>query len=259
MDPLVAADVGLVRADNPGPFTLEGTNTWLVGRDPCWIVDPGPQLPAHIERVVVAAGERGGIGGVALTHGHADHTGALALLRARAGEVPVAASGFEGASVRLSDGDTCGPLTVIATPGHSPDHVAFQAGGALFSGDAVLGRGSVFVYPDPGALRGYLTALDRLLDLDLDLICPGHGPVVIEPRVKLEQYRAHRLDRERRLLEALDRGLRSADELLDHAWSDAPPQLRGAAAVTLAAHVDKLSEEGRLPPGVERPDPAAGL
>ncbi len=257
MDSLVAADVELVRAENPGRLTLEGTNTWLVGRDPCWIVDPGPALSGHVDRIITAAEQRGGIGGIALTHGHADHTAAVPLLCRRAGDVPVAAFDWEGAAVLVSDGQTCGPFEVIATPGHSVDHVSFLAGRALFSGDAVLGRGSVFVYPDPGALRGYLAALDRLLLLDIDVICPGHGPVVLEPQARIAQYRAHRMDRERRLVEGLDAGLRNADELLDHAWSDAPAELRRAAAVTLAAHIDKLSEEGRLPAGVERPDTAA--
>jgi glyoxylase-like metal-dependent hydrolase (beta-lactamase superfamily II) len=246
-------DVGQITADNPGPFTLHGTNTWLVGRDPCFVVDPGPLMEAHIERVLSDARDRGGIGGIALTHDHPDHVEAVPELRRRAGGVPVAAAGYEHADVRLADGDAFGPLRAIATPGHAPDHLAFVAGGACFSGDAVLGEGSVFVWPDPGALRGYLEALQRLRTLELSVICPGHGPVVLDPAAKLDEYIAHRLDRERRLVAALDAGLRTADELLDRVWSDAPAALRAAATVTLAAHLDKLDEEGRLPDGVERP------
>jgi hypothetical protein len=85
------------------------------------------------------------------------------------------------------------------------------------------------------------------------VICPGHGPIVLDPAAKLDEYVTHRLERERRLVAALDAGLRTADELLDRAWSDAPAVLRPAATVTLAAHLDKLDEEGRLPDGVERP------
>lgn len=253
MDDLGAADIALVRAANPGPFTLEGTNTWVVGRDPCWVVDPGPNLDEHVGAVTAEVHLRGGLGGVALTHGHGDHSDAVASLLAAAGDAPVAAAGWAGAGVRIADGQQSGPFTVVATPGHAPDHVAFLAGDVLFSGDAVLGRGSVFIYPDPGALRSYLAALEQLLTLDIGVICPGHGPLVSEPRAKLEQYRDHRLDRERRLLEALELGLRGADEMLDHAWSDAPAHLRPAAMVTLAAHLDKLDEDGVLPPGVERP------
>jgi glyoxylase-like metal-dependent hydrolase (beta-lactamase superfamily II) len=246
-------DIGLVTADNPGPFTLQGTNTWLVGRDPCFVVDPGPLMQAHLERVLSDARDRGGIGGIALTHDHVDHTEAVGELRRRAGRVPVAAARFEGADVRLGDGDEFGPLRAIATPGHASDHLAFVAGGACCTGDAVLGEGSVFVWPDPGALRGYLEALGRLRALELNVICPGHGPVVLDPASKLDQYVAHRLERERRLLAALDAGLRTTDELLDRVWSDAPAALRPAATVTLAAHLDKLDEEGRLPDGVQRP------
>jgi glyoxylase-like metal-dependent hydrolase (beta-lactamase superfamily II) len=246
-------DIGQVTADNPGPFTLQGTNTWLVGRDPCWVVDPGPLMEDHLTRVLSDAADRGGIGGIAVTHDHADHTEAVAELRARAGGVPVAAAAFAGADLRLADGDTFGPLTAVATPGHAPDHLAYVAGGACFTGDAVLGEGSVFVAPDPGALRGYLEALARLRAMAPRVICPGHGPLVLDPEAKLDEYIAHRLDRERRLLAALDGGLRSADELLDRVWSDAPAALRPAATITLAAHLDKLDEEGRLPADVERP------
>jgi glyoxylase-like metal-dependent hydrolase (beta-lactamase superfamily II) len=246
-------DIGLVTADNPGPFTLRGTNTWLVGRNPCFVVDPGPLAEAHLQRILSDAHGRGGIGGIALTHDHLDHAEAVAELRRRAGGVAVAAARYEGADVRLEDGQKFGPLRAIATPGHAADHLAYIAGGACFSGDAVLGEGSVFVYPDPGALRGYLSALRRLRVMGLRVICPGHGPVVLDARAKLDEYLAHRMDREQRLVAALDAGLRTADDLLDRVWSDTNSALLAAATVTLAAHLDKLDEEGRLPAGVERP------
>ncbi len=196
---------------------------------------------------------RGGIGGIAVTHDHADHVEGVLALRDRAGGVPVAAARFDGADVRLGDGDRFGPLVAVATPGHAPDHLAYLARDACFTGDAVLGRGSVFVAPGPGALRGYLAALERLQALDLAALCPGHGPVVDDPAAKIAEYLEHRRAREAALLGALDDGLRSVEELLDRAWSDAPEALRPAASVTLAAHLDKLDEEGRLPSGVERP------
>jgi glyoxylase-like metal-dependent hydrolase (beta-lactamase superfamily II) len=247
-----------VRADNPGPFTLSGTNTWLVGRDPTFVVDPGPDLPAHVDAVVAAGDRCGGIGGVAVTHDHADHIGALTALLDRSGSPPVAGAGRDY-DVTLSEGDTFGPLRAVATPGHAPDHLSFVAGRACFTGDAVLGEGSVFVAPGPGALAGYLDALRQLRELPLDVICPGHGPPVWEPAAKLDEYLQHRLERERRLVAALDEGRRTVAELLDEVWDDAPPGLRPAAAITLAAHLDKLDEEGRLPTGVERPRwPPAG-
>ena len=118
------------------------------------------------------------------------------------------------------------------------------------TGDAVLGEGSVFV---SGTLAAYLDSLRELRALDLALLLPGHGPPVTDPAAKLDEYVTHRLDRERRLLAALESGKRSVDDLLDDAWSDAPQAMRLPAAVTLAAHLDKLDEEGRLPEGVERP------
>src|SRR5205807_7401364 len=105
----------------------------------------------------------------------------------------------------------------------------------------------------------YLAALQGLRQRELSLICPGHGPPVFDPAGKLDQYIGHRLERERRLVAALVHGKRTVDELLDDVWDDAPAVLRPAAAVTLAAHLDKLDDEGRLPDGVERPQRPAWL
>jgi glyoxylase-like metal-dependent hydrolase (beta-lactamase superfamily II) len=230
-----------VRADNPSPLTLDGTNTYVVAG---WVVDPGPDDERHLQAVVDAAG--GAVAGVVLTHDHADHSAGAPELAAMTGtEV-----------VRPSGGERVGPFEVIATPGHAPDHVALVAGRALFTGDTVLGTGSVFIQPGEGSMSAYLDSLRRLRTLDVDAILPGHGPVVWEPRAKLDEYIQHRLDRERKVVDALDTGARSRDELLDAAWSDvdfaSQPYLRYAAAATLEAHLEKLAEEGRLPDGVER-------
>jgi glyoxylase-like metal-dependent hydrolase (beta-lactamase superfamily II) len=230
----------LVRADNPGPFTLSGTNTWLVGRDPCWIVDPGPARPGHVEAVARAAQERGGAAGILLTHGHADHAEAVDAVAARTG-------------ARLHEvtaGERAGPLLAVATPGHTPDHLAFVADDVGLTGDAVLGEGSVFIV---GQLAEYLDALRGLRERALRALLPGHGPVIEDPAAKLDEYVAHRLEREGRLVAALDAGARTVDEMLDAAWDDAPATLRLAAAATLGAHLEKLAAESRLPDGVERP------
>lgn len=245
-------DIVGIRADNPGPFSLSGTNSWVVGREPGWLVDPGPALDSHLRALMAELDARGGLGGIALTHDHPDHNEAVPAMRARYRGAPVAA-GRGAVEVTLADGDAFGPFESLALPGHAPDHLVFLAGLVAFTGDSVLGEGSVFISPDPGALRAYLDGLARLRDRRPELLCPGHGPIVEDPDGKLEQYISHRLDRERRLLAALAEGRRTADELLDSAWSDAPAELRPAAAVTLAAHLDKLAEEGRLPEGVERP------
>jgi glyoxylase-like metal-dependent hydrolase (beta-lactamase superfamily II) len=227
-----------VRADNPSPLTLDGTNTYAVGG---WVVDPGPDDERHLRAVAEAAGE---VEGIVLTHGHSDHSeGAPALAEMTGARV-----------VQPGGGERVGPFETIATPGHAPDHVALVAGRALFTGDTVLGTGSVFIQPGEGSLSAYLDSLRRLRELDVDAILPGHGPVVWDPRAKLDEYIEHRLERERRVLDALDAGARTHDELLDRAWSDvdfeAVPYLRFAAAATLEAHLEKLAEEGRLPDGV---------
>jgi glyoxylase-like metal-dependent hydrolase (beta-lactamase superfamily II) len=232
--PLENADpqgVTRVRARNPSPLTLDGTNTYVVGG---WVVDPGPADSAHLEAVRRAAAS--GVEGVVLTHSHADHAEGASLL---------------GAPVTLPvDGDEVGPFRAVGTPGHSADSVCLLMDRVCFTGDTVLGAGSVFIAPGEGSLSAYLESLRRLRELELEVLCPGHGPYVRDPAAKLDEYVSHRLDRERRLVEALEAGLRSRDELLDAAWSDVPAELRGAAALTLAAHLEKLGEEGRLPPSL---------
>jgi glyoxylase-like metal-dependent hydrolase (beta-lactamase superfamily II) len=234
-----------LRANNPGPLTMSGTNSWVVGRDPAWVVDPGPALVEHQQALAAALGERGGLAGVVLTHDHIDHSEGVQALIERF-PAPLAA-GRLPADIELRDGARVGPFEVLYAPGHAPDHFALIVDGVCFAGDAVLGEGSVFIAPDPGALAGYLGALERLRERDLDVVCPGHGPPIWTPRERLTEYIEHRLDRERRLVAALAAGRRSTDELLDAAWSDVPAQLRPLAAVTLAAHLDKLADEGRLP------------
>jgi glyoxylase-like metal-dependent hydrolase (beta-lactamase superfamily II) len=233
--------VGL-RADNPGPLTLSGTNTWIVGRDPAWLIDPGPALAPHLDAVSAEIDARGGLGAVLLTHDHADHAQAAPEIARRFSPVPLAAARGT-VSTLLADGDRYGPFTVLATPGHSPDHLTYLARGVAFTGDAVLGSGSVFVC---GQMVEYLAALERLRALELELLAPGHGPVVEDPDARLRAQIDHRLARERALLDALGRGLRSTDELLDAVWSDAPSELRPMASLTLAAHLEKLAAEGRL-------------
>jgi glyoxylase-like metal-dependent hydrolase (beta-lactamase superfamily II) len=234
-------EVLLVRAANPSPYTLDGTNTWVVGRAPAWVVDPGPALPEHLDAVAAAVAERGGAGGIALTHDHPDHAEGLDALRERLGDPPV------GRMPPLRDGDAFGPFTAYHVPGHAPDHLVFVAGGAAFTGDAVLGAGSVFIAPGGGGLAEYLDGLRRLRELGLRTIHPGHGPEVADPAAKLDEYVAHRLERERRIVAALDAGVRGEDELVAAAWDDVPAGLELPARWTLQAHLEKLRAEGRLP------------
>jgi glyoxylase-like metal-dependent hydrolase (beta-lactamase superfamily II) len=226
-------EIARIVAPNPGPMTLAGTNTYVVLSDPTFVIDPGPDEPGHIEAVAAEAERRGGIGGVLLTHSHADHSAGAARL---------------AAPVTWGDsGSDPGPFTVVRTPGHANDHVCFVLDGTLFSGDLILGEGSSYVPPDGGSLAAYMDSLRRVQELEIDLICPGHGPFVTDPATKIAEYLAHRLEREQKLVAALDAGERSRANLLDAAWDDVPTELRGAAALVMQAHLEKLDSEGRLP------------
>src|SRR4051812_28108117 len=204
--------VVLVRALNPGPMTLGGTNTYLVGA-PAWVVDPGPPDHTHARAVLDAAESLGGVAGIVLTHRHFDHAGAVRLLLDEV-DVEVLAGPQGPPEGRFGEpdaedlpptrivrqGDHAGPFDVIETPGHAADHISLITRGELFSGDTVLGEGSVFIPPGGGSLGRYLESLRRLRTLDAWVLYPGHGPVVPDPAAKIDEYIAHRLDRERRLV-----------------------------------------------------------
>jgi glyoxylase-like metal-dependent hydrolase (beta-lactamase superfamily II) len=226
-----------VRAPNPSPMTLDGTNTYVVAG---WAIDPGPADEGHLKAVLAAAGGR--LDGVLLTHTHPDHSDGAERLAELAG----------GVAAILPDRDgPVGPFEAVLTPGHAPDHVCLLLNGACFAGDLVMGTGSVFIMPGEGSLSAYLDSLRRIRALGLDVLCPGHGPYVWDPAAKVDEYLAHRLERERLLLEALDAGARDTDDLLDRAWADAPAELRPVAALSLRAHMEKLREEDRLPADLE--------
>lgn len=272
-------DVLRLVAPNPGPMTLAGTNTYLVGRDPAHVIDPGPADAGHVAAIRAAARPRGGVGSVLLTHSHSDHTEGVGILDAPIlwGEVghgdetsvaaagPVAGSPAPGLPARESgfrEPDIPAPpaerrigeFTVIPTPGHAEDHVCLLREDVCFCGDLVLGEGSSIVPPRAmgGSLRDYMSSLARLAALieerEISLMCPGHGPWILNPAGRIAEYREHRLARERALVEALEGGERSRECLLDAAWRDVPGPMRPAAAVAMQAHLEKLADEGRLPP-----------
>jgi glyoxylase-like metal-dependent hydrolase (beta-lactamase superfamily II) len=236
-------EIERLTAPNPGPMTLEGTNTYLYGADPCAVIDPGPDDAGHREAILTAAGERGGIGLILLTHSHGDHADGAEPLAAAAED----RGGPRPPVVLPADGEEHSGLRALATPGHAADHVCFVTEDRVcFAGDLVLGEGSTFVPPDGGSLAAYMKSLRRLQAEPLDLICPGHGPWVEDAATKLTEYVEHREMRERRLLAALEDGERSKAALLAEAWSDVPPNLRPAAALVMDAHLQKLEAEGRF-------------
>jgi glyoxylase-like metal-dependent hydrolase (beta-lactamase superfamily II) len=239
-------------APNPGPMTLEGTNTYVVETPRgVYVIDPGPDDGGHLAAVRRAAEARGELAGVLLTHGHSDHTAGVAAF----GE-PVlwgtALPGDEAAGLRAEapseHPEAIGPFRLVPTPGHAADHVCFVLDDVCFCGDLILGVGSSIVPPRAagGSLADYMDSLRRVAELDLELLAPGHGPWITDPAAKIAEYTEHRLDRERRLVAALDGGERSRSRLVETVWDDVPEPLRPAAAVAMQAHVEKLVEEGRL-------------
>ncbi|MEP6476612.1 MAG: MBL fold metallo-hydrolase [Actinomycetota bacterium] len=235
-----------VLAPNADVYTLDGTNTWVIGRDPSIVIDPGPEIDSHLDEVAAAAGR---VAAVLVTHDHPDHAPAAAAFGARVG-APVHAFRLDGTE-RLHDGQVLlaggASLTAVHTPGHTSDHVAFfePAAGALFSGDAVVGRGTTFIDPPEGDLTQYLRSLERMRGLKARTIYPGHGPVVFDAPGKLEEYVRHRAERERQVVAALAGGLVTIAAMVEEIYTGYPPDVRPLAARSVLAHLLKLEAEGR--------------
>ena len=259
-------DFATVVAPNPGPMTLGGTNTYVVGRDPAYVVD-GPDHAGHLEAVRAEGEARGGIAGVVLTHGHADHSAGVRALGAPLlwGEVGEgdestavfgAGSGVSGSRcvflppIGRKTQFVCGPSrsapSLPFSREHAPDHFVFVYRDVCFCGDLILGEGRASCRRRPAAARsgttwtrsaGFAPSTCRC---SLQGMGRDHGPPA-----KVDEYIAHREEREARLAEALDAGERSR-ELLDAAWDDVPGILKPAAAMAMQAHLEKLEAEGRL-------------
>lgn len=240
------ARVWLIRADNPSPMTLNGTNSWVVEvAGAVWVVDPGPDEEEHVSRLVAIAHELGTPAGVALTHDHLDHSEAVEVVAATLGGVPVLRHG------NVVDS----PFEVLHTPGHAADHLVFWLGEAdqiaLFSGDLVLGQSSTIVPPGGGTLIAYLESLKRVGAIGPALILPGHGEPIEDAAAAVVAQREHRLRREADLRDALAERVYDREALLDRVWSDVPESLRIAAHVTMQSHLEKLDLENELPEDFE--------
>ena len=236
-----------VVAGNPGPYTGPGTNTWILDGDPVAVViDPGPDDDAHLA-AIEAKLNGAAVGLVLVTHSHPDHLPLAARLAER-----------HRCSVlrhpELQDGDLVQVgkvrLKALFTPGHASDHFCFlqEEDRAVFSGDLVLGRGSTMItYPD-GDMAAYFRSLERLLEVRPAIIFPGHWDPIDDPPAKLEEYRSHRLDRERQVLAALASGPAEVGELTARVYGAevGGEELLRAAEMTLRAHLGKLIDEGRV-------------
>jgi len=246
--------VKTVVAANPGPLTLDGTRTYILGPAPCLVIDPGPDLADHLDAVEVALGTLD-VAALCITHHHADHAAGAADLVLRLA-APLAATpesaeraALDPPDLPLTAGSTLsfggGRLEVVPAPGHCADHVCFHWADAraLFTGDTVLGEGTSMIAPPEGDMAAYMATLERLARLDLSIIYPGHGPEVYEPAEKLAEYIEHRLERERQVLDALAEGLHTAAEIRARVYEDLDPRLYGAAEGSVLAHLAKLVDE----------------
>ena len=236
-----------VLAPNPSPYTLGGTNTWVVGDDQVAVIDPGPDDPAHLDEVAAASGDR--VAAVLVTHDHPDHAPGAPALAERVG-APLYAFRLAGAEhLRDRQPVQVGSLTLIAlhTPGHTSDHLAFHVPeiGALFTGDAVLGRGTSFIDPPDGDLSQYLRSLVRMQELSLRTIYPGHGPVVLRAGAKVQEHLDHRAERERQIVDAISHGPRTIPDIVTEIYAGYPTDVHDLAARSVLAHLVKLASEGR--------------
>lgn len=226
-------------APNPSPWTLEGTNTYLLGEPggAITVLDPGPQIDAHLDAILAAAPT---IERVLITHRHSDHAASAEAfaVRVRAPlEEPDDETTFEVGWRRLE---------TVATPGHSSDHRCFWFADTetLFSGDHVLGRGTTVVaYPD-GNMSAYLGSLAVVTALAPRIIYPGHGPTIADPTEVLTFYRAHRFEREGNVAAALTTEARSLEEILGISYADVVDAVLPAARLSLQAHLAKLVDDG---------------
>ena len=249
----VTSTAGVVLAPNPGPMTLEGTNTWVLrapGESECVVVDPGPLHEGHLAAVAAV----GRVGAVLLTHGHLDHSeGARRFAELTGASVraldPAHRLGDEG----LGEGDVVAcagvELRVLATPGHTSDSLSFVVTGpdgsrAVLTGDTILGRGTTVVAHPDGVLADYLASLSRLAELGDVTVLPGHGPELPSAGAAAEHYLRHREARLTQVQAALDAGATTPEEVVERVYADVDQALWPAAMLSVLAQLEHLRRAG---------------
>ena len=248
-------------APNPGMMTGPGTNSYLVGEGARAVIDPGPDIASHIERLAAL----GNIKWILCTHTHMDHSPAAAALKAATGAqllgrpAPAGQDGSFNPDFVLENGQRIdlGSVTLraIHTPGHASNHLCYllEQTKMLFTGDHVMQGSTVVINPPDGDMRAYLQSLEKLLAEDIAIIAPGHGYLIGAPHKEVRRLIAHRLMREEKVRHALvEVGPASVEELLPHVYDDVPSRLHRWAARSLAAHLDKLIADGAVRSAGER-------
>lgn len=257
-------------ANNGGPFTFTGTCSYIVGRGDVAVIDPGPADSSHIAALMAAvAGET--VRHILVTHTHRDHAPGAALLKAATGaevlgcpgrvarpadpSLPALDAAFDlryGPDRALADGDAVeGPgyrLVAVETPGHTSDHLAFALPeeGALFSGDHVMAWSTTVVAPPDGSMRAYMASLRKLQERDDAVYWPGHGGPVRNPRSFVKALTIHRQWREAAILRRIAAGDATVPSVVASLYHDLAPSLRGAAALSVLAHLVDLVADGQV-------------
>jgi glyoxylase-like metal-dependent hydrolase (beta-lactamase superfamily II) len=263
---------GIVRlvANNPGPFTFKGSNTYLVGASDLAVIDPGPDDPAHFDAIMAAVGPRRRITHLLVTHTHRDHTDGVERLRQAtgakvcgygrsspgAGRSQTSPSGREfidrdfRPDIVLRDGDAVfGPdwrLEALFTPGHAPDHLCFALDNprVLFTGDHVMAWNTTVIAPPEGNMADYMRSLERLSARDEELFLPGHGGRIEQPARWVKAYLLHRQWREHAILDAIKSGHATIEQIVSLVYGGIDDRLRDAASLSVLAHVEHLIERG---------------
>jgi glyoxylase-like metal-dependent hydrolase (beta-lactamase superfamily II) len=249
----VTAEAAAVLAPNPGPMTLEGTNTWVLraaGEQGCVVIDPGPLHEGHLAEVAAL----GPVDVVLLTHGHADHSeGARRFAELTGAPVRALDPAHRLGSEGLAEGDVVAAagleLRVMATPGHTSDSLSFllpsEAGtGAVLTGDTILGRGTTVVAHPDGVLGDYLASLRRLRELGDWTVLPGHGPELASAGAAAEHYLRHREQRLEQVRLAWEAGARTAEAVVEVVYADVDRALWPAATLSVRAQLDHLQASG---------------
>ena len=245
----------LLHAGNPGPFTGEGNWTYLIPGDHPVLIDAGVGQAAHLD--AIAASLPAGPAEVIVTHAHSDHTGGAPVIQSRWPSARFSKYPWPERDGRmpwrsLADGDTvmsgAGPLVVLHTPGHSPDHIALWHADSrsLFVGDLLVLGSTVFIpASDGGNLVDYLASLERLRQLSPVRAWPAHGPVIEDPGALITQYIEHRRQREEQVLAALAEGLATVEAITARIYTGLSPALTPMARESVLAHLLKLEGESR--------------
>ena len=230
-------------APNPGPFTLSGTRTYLI--DDFAVIDPGPAIDSHIEAIREAMPK---LKKVFITHRHADHAPAALPLKSLTNAQIVAPAGvLDEVDQIVRGGEVIDGLEAIATPGHTREHVCyFTSDDDLFTGDTILGEGSTAIFPPDGNMGDYIRSLEKLRERNPRRIFPGHGPTRDDAIALIDEYIAHRMQREQQVIDALRAGAHTIREMRGRIYRELDERLHGAAEVQIYAHLIKLQDEGRV-------------